>query len=381
MGNFSWLPKNDPKQVVRISRVMLAFAYSILYLISLSLFYWQGMLSKGLLIHAVVTVAVLIIGFYLVFRFNLNKKSNDASLTSQQLFASIVYMLYVIYYAPQTRVVFVVFLLISLMFGMLRLRTRELLMLSGLALMGYVGLAVLRYLEDNDAAVLRMDLLLWFVLAITLPSFVFMGARVRKLRTELRETSFQLEGTEIMAHTDELTGIFNRRYITAAMHNEKNRCDLTGGTFCICIMDIDHFKLVNDTIGHLAGDEVLRNFAQQIQKELRDSDTFGRYGGEEFLQILNNTTLEGGLIHAERTRNLVEKIRYPQFGETFGITVSIGVAQYEIGEPVLHTFARADEALYQAKADGRNKVTWGKFNPALKTTRAITQQASASQKN
>jgi diguanylate cyclase len=361
MKNFSWLPQNDPKQVIRISRVMLACGYSVLYLISLALFFWQDKVSGRILLHTFVAVIVLIAGFYGVFRFNLNKKFADQSLTSFQLLTSIVTMQYVIYFAPETRIVYVVFLLISLMFGMLRLGTRELLVLGAFALLGYLGLSVLRFLADGNTAVLRMDLLAWFVLAITLPSFILMGGRVRKLRSELRETSYLLEGSENLAHIDELTGIFNRRFITAAMHNEKVRCDVAGGTFCVCILDIDHFKLVNDNIGHLAGDEVLKTFAKEIQKELRESDVFGRYGGEEFVQILANTTLEGGLIHAERTRSLVEKIDYPQFGGDFHITVSIGVAQYEKGEPVLHTFARADDALYQAKEDGRNKVNWGKF--------------------
>jgi diguanylate cyclase len=361
MENFSWLPKDDPKQVIRISRVMLASSYSVLYLISLALFSWQGKVPSYILLHAAIIVVILIAGFYLLFRFNLNKKFADKSLTSLQLLTSIITMQYVIYFAPETRVVYVVFLLISLMFGMLRLGTKELLLQGALALLGYLAIAVLRFLSDGDTAVLRMDLLVWFVLSISLPSFILMGGRIRKLRTELRETNYQLEDTQILALRDELTGVYNRRFITAAMHNEKVRCDLTGGTFCICILDIDHFKQVNDTIGHLAGDDVLKIFAQSIQKDLRDADIFGRYGGEEFVQILTNTSLEGGLIRAERVRNQVEQIRFPQLGQDLNITVSIGVAQYEKGEPVLHTFARADDALYQAKAAGRNKVTWGKF--------------------
>ncbi len=377
MNNFSWLPKDDPKQVIRIHRLMLACSYSVLYLISLALYSWQGRVPVQILLHAAIIVIILITGFYLVFRFNFNKKFADQSLTSIQLLTSIITMQYVIYFAPETRVVYAMFLLMSLMFGMLRLGTKELLMLGGLALLGYLGLSVMRFLSNGDSALLRMDLLLWFVLAITLPSFVFMGARIRKLRTELRETSYLLKGTENLAHIDELTGIFNRRYLTAAMHNEKVRCDLTGGTFCICIMDIDRFKQVNDTVGHLAGDEVLKVFAQSIQKDLRDADVFGRYGGEEFVQILTNSTLEGGLIHAERTRNQVEQIRFPQLGHDLGITVSIGVAQYEKGEPVLHTFARADDALYQAKAAGRNKVTWEKFGTGSKPPASGSSSAAS----
>lgn len=365
MKKFSWLPKDDPKQVIRISRVMLASAYSILYLISLALFVWQGKASGKILLHAAVIVALLSVGFYLVFRFNFNKKFTDQSLTAFQLLASIVTMLYVIYFAPETRVVYVIFLLISLMFGMLRLGTRELLMLGALTLAGYLGLALLRYFSDQNAALLLMDLLTWFVLAITLPSFILMGARVRKLRSELKDVSFRLEDSRVLALRDELTGVFNRRFITAAMQNEKVRSDFGGGPFCICIIDIDHFKKVNDTVGHLAGDEVLKTLARSIEMELRESDVFGRYGGEEFVQILANTSLEGAIVHAERTRAQVEKIVFPQLGQDFGVTISVGVAQYERVEPVLNTFARADDALYQAKSEGRNKVCWDRTKTGL----------------
>ncbi|MEY4730277.1 MAG: hypothetical protein RL020_1435 [Pseudomonadota bacterium] len=361
MINFSWLPVNDPKQVIRISRVMLACGYSILYFLSLALFYWQGKVPGRILFHTGLIIFALIVGFYLVFRFNFNKKFADQSLTSLQLLTSIITMQYVIYFAPETRVVYVMFLLISFMFGMLRLGTRELLVLGALALMGYLGLSVFRFFSDNNSALLRMELLTWFVLAITLPSFIMMGARVRKLRSELKDVSYRLEDSRVLVMRDELTGVFNRRYITAAMQNEKIRCDLGSGPFCICIMDIDHFKKVNDTVGHLAGDEVLKTFAKSVEMALRESDIFGRYGGEEFVQILTNTSLEGGLTHAERTRSQVEKILFPQLGPNIRITVSIGVAQYEKGEPVLHTFARADDALYQAKSAGRNMVGWDKI--------------------
>ncbi len=361
MGGFSWLPKDDPKQAIRIGRVMLAFGYSFLYLITLSLCLWQGIIPRTILMHATIVVLLLISIFYLVFRLGFNKKFRDPSLTTAQLLTSIFTMLYVVYFAPETRQVFVVFLLISIMFGMLRLSTRDLLLLGGITLLGYLGVTLYRFSDDNNLVALRADLLQWFVLAITLPSFILMGARVRKLRTQLREASFKLEGTEDLARRDELTGAYNRRYLNAALHNEKVRCDQANGTFCIAIIDIDLFKNVNDSIGHLAGDDVLQTFAQHMQQELRHADIFGRYGGEEFIQILPDTSLEGALIHAERTRNSVEKIRFPQFGKDFGITISIGVAQYEKGESILHTFARADEALYQAKAGGRNRVAWQKF--------------------
>jgi diguanylate cyclase len=371
MGRFTILPQDDPKQAIRIRRLILACSYSVLYLIALYISFWQGLLSSATVIQASIVTVVTVMAFYAIFRLGLNKKFADASLTGAQLLSSIIIMLYVIYFAPETRVVFIVFLQISFMFGMLRLKTRDLLLLGSITLLGYLAVTVARYLGDDNLIVLRMDLLQWFVLAITLPSFILMGGRIRKLRTDLRETSFKLEGSEDLARRDELTGVYNRRYLTAVMNNEKTRCDITGNTFCLCIIDIDFFKNVNDTVGHLAGDEVLRTLALHFQKESRGADTFGRYGGEEFMQILSNTPLEGALIHAERMRHDAEKIRFPHLDSNFCISISIGVAQYEKNEPVLHTFARADEALYQAKAGGRNRVAWLKFGAEKKLRLAM----------
>ena len=164
-----------------------------------------------------------------------------------------------------------------------------------------------------------------------------------------------LEIINELAIRDELTGTHNRRHLIKLIDIEKERTARLGHLFCLCLLDIDFFKRINDTWGHSTGDTVLREFAQTVQRQIRDTDSFGRYGGEEFLLMLPETSLEEGCRMAERVRASVEKMRFATLPDLC-TTVSIGVAQFRPGETIAQTVARADEALYLAKSGGRNCV-------------------------
>jgi diguanylate cyclase (GGDEF)-like protein len=159
-----------------------------------------------------------------------------------------------------------------------------------------------------------------------------------------------------LAIRDELTGSHNRRYLISLIEKEKERSDRNGRAFCLCMLDIDFFKRINDTYGHSAGDTVLREFARTVQGQIRSTDTFGRYGGEEFLLMLPETSPADALALAERVRRAIEKMRCTEGISEIAATVSVGVAEFRRGEAISHTLARADEALYLAKSTGRNRV-------------------------
>ncbi|GAB3424433.1 diguanylate cyclase [Massilia agilis] len=159
-----------------------------------------------------------------------------------------------------------------------------------------------------------------------------------------------------LAIRDELTGAHNRRRVLELIASEKERSDRNGRGFCLCLLDIDFFKRINDTYGHAAGDTVLREFARTVQSMVRGTDTFGRYGGEEFMLMLPETRAEDALMLAERVRGAVERMRAIDGASEIAVTVSIGVTEYRAGEEVGQAVARADEALYMAKSTGRNRV-------------------------
>ena len=159
-----------------------------------------------------------------------------------------------------------------------------------------------------------------------------------------------------LAIRDELTGIHNRRFLLDLVEKEKERADRNGSEFCLCLFDIDFFKRINDTYGHAAGDAVLRDFARTVQGQLRALDAFGRYGGEEFLLMLPETPAASAIALAERVRGAVEGLRCTDNERRITLTVSVGVAEYRLGEKVAQTIVRADQALYLAKSGGRNRV-------------------------
>jgi diguanylate cyclase (GGDEF)-like protein len=158
-----------------------------------------------------------------------------------------------------------------------------------------------------------------------------------------------------LAIRDELTGSHNRRHLMQLIEHEKERSARFGSLFCLCLLDIDYFKRINDTYGHSAGDTVLREFAATVQGRIRESDAFGRYGGEEFLLMLPETTIDEATRLAERVRANIERLGFAGL-PGLSVTVSIGIAGFRASESIAQTIARADEALYLAKSNGRNRV-------------------------
>lgn len=160
------------------------------------------------------------------------------------------------------------------------------------------------------------------------------------------------------AHQDALTKIYNKRYLTEALDAEFKRAKALHHDFSIVFFDLDHFKKVNDTYGHDAGDYVLKEFAQLVRSgHLRPKDVFARYGGEEFVVLLSNTNSKDAADIAERIRSAVHSHAFVYEGKRLPVTTSLGVAELHTGIESPQTLLKAaDAALYEAKKTGRNKV-------------------------
>lgn len=155
------------------------------------------------------------------------------------------------------------------------------------------------------------------------------------------------------AFIDGLTGIYNRNKFEDLYEYELSKYKRYDTPFCIALLDIDHFKKFNDTYGHLIGDEVLVALAQSVNDNVRDSDTFSRWGGEEFILLMPETKLDDAKIVCNNLRLLIEALEHPSAGN---ITSSFGVTQVCSTDDLNSIFKRCDEALYNAKANGRNRV-------------------------
>ena len=177
---------------------------------------------------------------------------------------------------------------------------------------------------------------------------------VNSLSRELEEKNAELER---MIRIDPLTKIYNKATIEELLKREIENAKRYKEPLSVLMIDIDDFKHINDTYGHLVGDNVLRELAHVIRKNLRKGDLAGRYGGEEFTVVLPRTDLKTAKIIAERIRRSIEDYLFP---DSIHITVSIGVSQLQMeSETSESLLKRADDALYTAKREGKNRVCIG----------------------
>lgn len=160
-----------------------------------------------------------------------------------------------------------------------------------------------------------------------------------------------------MTKIDALTRLFNRSFLDKRLSEELERSRRFGKTFSVIMIDVDHFKKINDTRGHLCGDHTLRRLAVLLQQVVRQMDVVGRYGGEEFCCMLPETAAENARILAERLRLKVAEEVFFYGSEEYGVTISLGLAEYGEGANTLEALVgQADAALYLAKSGGRNRV-------------------------
>ena len=174
------------------------------------------------------------------------------------------------------------------------------------------------------------------------------------LEHRVKERTAQLEE---LASIDALTSLLNRRTLMQALDAEMERFNRYGHAFSLLLIDLDHFKQINDTFGHLAGDAVLIDAAVKLTEALREPDIVGRYGGEEFLVILPQTSAEQAMQLAQRIRASMNDSKVESFGDTVAYTCSIGVTTASSGVQQTEMLHNADTAMYKAKQAGRNAVS------------------------
>ncbi|HEV2609639.1 MAG TPA: GGDEF domain-containing protein [Noviherbaspirillum sp.] len=343
------------RQASRIRRLLLVAVFGFCYLIGLACLHVAGMVDRATLSLAAAAVILIMAGFFGIFAAGFNQKAKEKNLTAPIAWCAVAILLGVLYSAPESRMLFVPFSFVLMAHGMYRLTRNTLMMMASALLTGYAGVIGLHSLQPIDPQAWKLPWLEWLALALTLPAFVVLTTRIRRLHSALHKAGRKIRHIEEHARRDQLLGCYNRRYLIAALDEQKRLADETGAPLCLGVIDLDHFKSINDEVGHLAGDEVLRTFARIAESNVRQGDVFGRYGGEEFVLILPQTPLLAALNTAERIREQVEQHGW-QGKSLRTVTVSIGLTQYIPGESVLDLFARTDTAMYLAKRGGRNQV-------------------------
>lgn len=216
---------------------------------------------------------------------------------------------------------------------------------------------------DPQAHPPAVELVHFFYAVLSVAAVLALVSRMAALRSRLckqqSELTTALNQIMVLATQDELTALPNRRYMTELMVIEKARQERNGRVMSVAMIDIDFFKRINDTYGHTGGDLVLKTFAQFSTASLRPADALARWGGEEFLLLLPETSVEDAMLCVERMRLHFTRMSADAIAPGLHVTFSAGVSGCKAGDPLEDTIERADQAMHRAKMQGRNRTVLG----------------------
>jgi diguanylate cyclase (GGDEF)-like protein len=319
-----------------------------------------GLADPALAQALIVCLAPGLFGFYLLLRSGATQALADPALTLPQMLFAIVALAAAYTINPPLRGMVLMLVALMLVFSAFTLEPKASRALGWFAVtaLGAVMLAMAR--AAPQAFDPTIEAIHFAFAAVVLPTIALLAGDLSSMRSRLKaqraELQEALERIHALATRDDLTGLVNRRRMEELAAVEYRRALRSGQAPCLCLVDIDHFKRINDRHGHAAGDEVLRLFARHAAAVLRETDVLARWGGEEFLVLLPDTVPGEARQAFERLRR--QLARDEPWGEQVHLRVSFsaGLTAWRRDEPLRDALARADRALYDAKAGGRDRL-------------------------
>lgn len=322
------------------------------YAIEISYIYWCAFL------------AILLIGVYFALRTGWSERFADPALTTTQMIIGVIGVGWAYVLCGPARGMTIYPLLLIFAFGAFSLSWRRIMWLTVLTLVSLIAMVTALgatrpggLLAPLDPEALRLDQLNLLMIIVVLPAVSVLAARLSSLRRKLRSQHTALaeamEEVQRLATQDNLTGLVNRRYMEERLAEEQRHSERHENPFSVVIIDIDEFKRLNDTHGHAFGDEVLQAFADRATSTLRASDLIARWGGDEFLALLRDTSAAQAQTIIQRLLGEMSTIPH---GSCPPITFSAGVTENRPGEAIEDIVARADAGMYEAKESGSNEV-------------------------
>lgn len=359
--------KEIRNQALRLQRFYLA---QVSYLISYSVVAVAWLVDEynGQLWHAASHVVLGIATqavFFAMFITGGNLRFKDPSLTSPQIAVATILLTYLLFQTSDIRGSLLMLYPLSLLFGVFMLSMRAFIMHAGFALSCYSLLLGWEITTGAHARELSASLLEWLVLACFLTWLCLFGSYVRELQERLqrRHQTLQVHQETLkgmmgqlqsLAATDSLTGLANRRHF---LNEAERRIHLLGPprTLGLALIDLDHFKRINDQFGHAVGDEVLRGFAELARDNLRGDDLVARFGGEEFILLLGNSDMATLRHCVDRIRAAFARMQFDGLPDGIHCTLSAGLSLIRADDDLETCIQQADQALYLAKENGRNR--------------------------
>ncbi len=347
-------------------RVKLSLLATLIYVSWAALFtvgMQQGVVIFEHLGQAVVAVALLAgAAFYSAVRSGLTARLQDPALVLPQIVVAYCLCACAYICAPDMRGSLLQAMCVIQVFGLISLTPREV-ALAGAASVASVTAAWVgcllwappgTFAPGEDGLSLLTSAFILALLALLSYNYSGMRAKVREQKQVLGRAMQQVEHT--ISH-DALTGLFNRRHMVQLITREASRAERSGMGMALVLIDLDHFKRINDAHGHLVGDEALQAFADVAQAAIRETDTIGRWGGEEFILLLPDThPADRATLVTERIQKILQHTIVSQVRPELRLSFSGGVAVPRVAETLDAMLDRADQALYAAKAQGRKKT-------------------------
>lgn len=353
------------EQQRRIYRVLLVCAVGLSYLLDtilLMLFATVGTLRFQVpMIYGLAGLGHVLL-FTALHWSGLSERFKNPHMTVWQMAYALAVQLLGMAIAPQLTSLFLAIVIIIFAFGTLRISFREAMVGWLVACLSIAG--VLGYFKHTSLGIITpgpaVSAIVALAFALVLLRCIGLGYYGTALRIKMYEKTHSLEHAikqaEHLASHDPLTDALSRRAIIPAIEGQIALCQRKGIPACIAMIDLDRFKSLNDNLGHLAGDIVLKGLVASIKTSMRESDRIGRYGGEEFILLLPATTIEESTRMLERIRLDVASTSWDEIGANAAITISCGLTELGASDTSVVAIARADLAMYDAKHKGRNRV-------------------------
>ena len=298
-----------------------------------------------------------------VIRSGYNKRLADPAMTTQQMLYSVLCAAWAYSFAGSAHMIVGLILAVILMFGMFGLSSRQIVWVAlyVLAVFGLVMASMAH--RDPERYAAGPEVVYFIMLCIMVTGVGVLTVRLHAMRDRLRRQKVELEAALAHIHRlathDDLTGLVNRRHMQELLENERMRLERSEQDWCVALIDLDHFKSVNDAHGHAIGDEVLRALSRHAHTLIRRTDVLARWGGEEFVLLLPNTPIGMASISLERLREHFHAHPLVVQGIELPVSFSAGLTEHLRGETVAQTLERADKLCYQAKTLGRNRIERG----------------------
>ncbi|MBM7061687.1 GGDEF domain-containing protein [Pseudomonas sp. UL073] len=333
------------------------------------LLFWLAVFSdlNRLGLQAALVITALVVAsqalFFFLFVSGRNQRFADSSLTEPQVLTALVWHTYLLAQLDAGRGTMLVMYVVILLFGVFQLQPRVFVRCAALAFIGFSGVNLWEWWQGELGSP-ALALVQEAVLFLVLTWLSLFASYVQSMRQRMRQRRFALQAhqdtlrgmmrqLEDLVATDELTGLFNRRHFLRLAEREQSSL-LPGRQHGLALIDLDHFKRINDQHGHAAGDRVLQTFAAVASACLRDGDILARYGGEEFVLLLPDTDADQFTACCERLREAFAGAE-PVGVAVEQLSLSVGMTLLGLGDDLDEALQRADQALYRAKRSGRNR--------------------------